>query len=52
MKESAGKTAVVTGRASGIGLAIAKRPARAQMKLALADIEEMVSVLRKHQIGS
>ena len=40
MKEFAGKTAVVTGGASGIGLAIAKRLARAQMKLVLADIEE------------
>lgn len=40
MKEFAGKTAVVTGGASGIGFALAERFARAQMNVVLADIEE------------
>lgn len=35
----AGKVAVITGAASGIGLALAKRFARENMKLVLADIE-------------
>ena len=39
MKNFAGKTAVVTGGASGIGLAIAERFASEGMKLVLADIE-------------
>jgi len=39
MKELAGKVAVVTGAASGIGLALASRFAREGMKLVLADIE-------------
>ena len=40
MREFAGKVAVVTGGASGIGLAMAKRFAAEGMKLAIADIEE------------
>ena len=40
MKELVGKTAVVTGAASGIGLALAHQLAAAQMKVVLADIEE------------
>ena len=40
MKDFAGKTAVVTGAASGIGLALAERFAAAQMRVVLADIEE------------
>ncbi len=39
MQELAGKVAVVTGGASGIGRAMADRFARAGMKLVLADIE-------------
>jgi NAD(P)-dependent dehydrogenase (short-subunit alcohol dehydrogenase family) len=39
MKEFAGKVAVVTGAASGIGLALAKRFVAAQMKVVLADVE-------------
>lgn len=39
MKEFAGKVAVVTGAASGIGLALATRFAEAGMKVVLADIE-------------
>ncbi len=40
MKELYGKVAVITGAASGIGLAIAHSCAKAGMKLVLADIEE------------
>ncbi|MER3396600.1 MAG: 3-oxoacyl-ACP reductase [Acidimicrobiia bacterium] len=40
MKEFAGKTAVITGAASGIGLALAKRFSEEGMRLVLADIEE------------
>lgn len=40
MKDFAGKTAVVTGAASGIGLALAERFAAARMRVVLADIEE------------
>jgi len=40
MKEFSGKVAVVTGAASGIGRAIAKRCALEGMKVVLADIEE------------
>ena len=40
MREFSGKSAVVTGGASGIGLAIARRLARAGMRLVLADVEE------------
>jgi NAD(P)-dependent dehydrogenase (short-subunit alcohol dehydrogenase family) len=40
MKHFKGKTAIVTGAASGIGLGIARNLARAGMNLVLADIEE------------
>jgi NAD(P)-dependent dehydrogenase (short-subunit alcohol dehydrogenase family) len=39
MKDLEGKMAVVTGAASGIGLALARRFAAARMKVVLADIE-------------
>ena len=40
MQDFEGKTAVVTGAASGIGLALAERFAAARMRVVLADIEE------------
>ncbi len=40
MKALVGKTAVVTGGASGIGLALAERFAREKMSLVIADIEQ------------
>ena len=40
MKEFKGKTAVITGGASGIGLALARRCSAEGMNLVLADIEE------------
>jgi NAD(P)-dependent dehydrogenase (short-subunit alcohol dehydrogenase family) len=44
MQEFAGRTAVITGGASGIGLATAERLGREGMQLVLADIEERVLV--------
>ena len=40
MKNFAGKTAVVTGAASGIGLALAEKLARENMQVVMADVEE------------
>jgi NAD(P)-dependent dehydrogenase (short-subunit alcohol dehydrogenase family) len=40
MKELSGKTAFVTGAASGIGLGIARALARAKVNVALADVEK------------
>lgn len=40
MQDFEGKTAVITGAASGIGLALAERAAAARMNVVLADIEE------------
>jgi NAD(P)-dependent dehydrogenase (short-subunit alcohol dehydrogenase family) len=55
MKAFAGKTAVVTGAASGIGRAIAERLGRERMKLVLADVEqgrldEAVGALRARDV--
>lgn len=54
MKELAEKTAVVTGAASGIGRAMAKRWAEAGMKVVLADIDEValdVAVAEVSEVG-
>jgi NAD(P)-dependent dehydrogenase (short-subunit alcohol dehydrogenase family) len=40
MRDFAGRVAVVTGGASGIGRALAERAARERMKVVLADVEE------------
>jgi NAD(P)-dependent dehydrogenase (short-subunit alcohol dehydrogenase family) len=40
MKDLAHKTAVITGAASGLGLAMARRFAREGMNIVLADIED------------
>ena len=40
MKEFKGRTAVITGAASGIGYALAERYAREGMNIVLADIEQ------------
>ena len=40
MQDFDGKTAVVTGAASGIGFALAERFAEANMRVVLADIEK------------
>ena len=55
MKNFARKTAVVTGAASGIGLALAEKLARENMRVVLADVEEerlelAVEGLRKYQL--
>ena len=54
MKEYEGKTAVITGAASGIGKAMAERFAQEKMQVVLADIEEealerTVENLRQYQ---
>jgi NAD(P)-dependent dehydrogenase (short-subunit alcohol dehydrogenase family) len=42
MKEFAGKTAVVTGAASGIGKALARRCAQEEMNVVLADMGDIL----------
>ena len=54
MKEFEGKTAVITGAASGIGKALAEKFAQEKMQVVLADIEEealekTVESLRQYQ---
>jgi NAD(P)-dependent dehydrogenase (short-subunit alcohol dehydrogenase family) len=51
MKELKGKVAVVTGGASGIGLAMAERFAREGMKVVLADIEDSALAKAKESIA-
>ena len=54
MQELAGKTAVVTGAASGIGRAMADRWAAAGMSVVLADIDQVtldVAVTEVSEVG-
>jgi NAD(P)-dependent dehydrogenase (short-subunit alcohol dehydrogenase family) len=54
MRELAGKTAFVTGGASGIGLALGRAFAEARMNVMLADIEEealAAAVASLHEVG-
>lgn len=50
MKDFHGKTAVITGAASGIGLAMAQRFAREGMRLVLADIERDALQAAQHAL--
>ncbi len=52
MKTFSGKTAVVTGAGSGIGLGIARRCARENMNLVLADIEEAALEQAQRELAS
>ena len=52
MELTAGKVAVVTGAASGIGLALAERFARAGLDVVLADVEETALQAAAQQIAS
>jgi NAD(P)-dependent dehydrogenase (short-subunit alcohol dehydrogenase family) len=51
MELTAGKVAVVTGAASGIGLALAERFARAGLNVVLADIEEPALQVAEQKIA-
>lgn len=52
MKDLRGKVAVVTGGASGIGLALAKRLGAEGMKLVLADVEAAALAGAKQALGA
>jgi NAD(P)-dependent dehydrogenase (short-subunit alcohol dehydrogenase family) len=52
MKDFAGKVAVVTGAASGIGLALAQRFAAARMKVVLADVEQAALADAARAVGA
>jgi NAD(P)-dependent dehydrogenase (short-subunit alcohol dehydrogenase family) len=52
MELTAGKVAVVTGAASGIGLALAERFARAGLDVVLADVEQPALQAAAQQIAS
>lgn len=51
MELTAGKVAVVTGAASGIGLALAERFARAGLDVVLADIEKPALVAAEQKVA-
>ena len=50
MKQLAGKVAVVTGGASGIGLAVAHRLAAEQVKLVILDVEQAALEAAEHEL--
>jgi NAD(P)-dependent dehydrogenase (short-subunit alcohol dehydrogenase family) len=52
MELTSGKTAVVTGAASGIGFALAERFARAGLSIVLADVEQEALVAAEQQIAA
>src|SRR3954470_15474864 len=52
MKLEAGKVAVVTGAASGIGLGMAERFARQGLAIVLADVDESGLSRAQHRIGA
>lgn len=52
MREFAGKVAVVTGAASGIGRGLAGRFARAGMRVALADVEREPLAIAERELAS
>jgi NAD(P)-dependent dehydrogenase (short-subunit alcohol dehydrogenase family) len=52
MELSAGKVAVVTGAASGIGLGLAERFARSGLHVVLADVEESALEAAEHKVAA
>ncbi len=52
MHDLAGKTAVITGAASGIGLELAHRFCRAGMRVVIADVERTALEQTAHQLSS
>jgi len=52
MKDLRGKTAYITGGASGIGLGMARAFGRAGMNVVLADIEEKAAKAAAEQLAS
>ncbi len=52
MRELAGKVAVVTGAASGIGLAVARQLGTDGMRVMLADVEEPALVAAAHALAA
>ncbi len=52
MQELSGRTAFITGGASGIGLGMARAFGRAGMRVVLADIEEKVAKSAAEQLAA